>query len=65
MEQSRARITYIARPDATPEAELSTLANVYRFILDCHAKKRGRILDKSGPDDARKDQDAGTYPHYT
>ena len=28
-----------ARPDATPEAELNVLANVYRFILDCHAKK--------------------------
>jgi hypothetical protein len=33
------RITYVQRPDATPEAELSVLANVYRFILDCHAKK--------------------------
>jgi hypothetical protein len=33
------RITYTSRPDATPEAELSVLANVYRFILDCHAKK--------------------------
>ena len=27
------RITYISRPDATPEAELSALANVYRFVL--------------------------------
>jgi hypothetical protein len=33
------RITYTPRPDATPEAELNVLANVYRFILDCHAKK--------------------------
>jgi hypothetical protein len=33
------RITYISHPDATPEAELNVLANVYRFILDCHAKK--------------------------
>jgi len=33
------RITYTSCPDATPEAELSVLANVYRFILDCHAKK--------------------------
>ena len=35
------RITYTSRPDATPEAELNVLANVYRFILDCHAKKKG------------------------
>jgi hypothetical protein len=35
------RITYTSRPDATPQAELNVLANVYRFILDCHAKKKG------------------------
>ena len=33
------RITYTSHPDATPEAELNVLANVYRFILDRHAKK--------------------------
>jgi len=33
------RITYALRPGATAEAELDVLANVYRFILDCHAKK--------------------------
>jgi len=33
------RMTYTSRPDATPEAELNVLANVYRSILDCHAKK--------------------------
>jgi hypothetical protein len=32
-------ITYTSRPDATPEAELNVLANVYRFILDRRAKK--------------------------
>ncbi len=33
------RITYTFRSDATPEAEVNVLANVYRFILDCHAKR--------------------------
>jgi hypothetical protein len=34
------RITYASRPDdATPEAEVNVLANIYRFILDCHRKK--------------------------
>ena len=33
------RITYTSRTGATAEAELNVLANVYRFILDCHAKK--------------------------
>jgi hypothetical protein len=35
----RPRVTYTPRSDATPEGELNMLANVYRFILDCHAKK--------------------------
>ncbi len=34
------RITYTSRPDATPQVELNVLANVYRFILDCHAKQK-------------------------
>jgi hypothetical protein len=33
------RIVYTSRPDATPETEVNVLANVFRFILDCHAKK--------------------------
>jgi hypothetical protein len=46
------RITYIQRPDATPEAELNVLANVYRFILDCHAKQEGGPA--TAPTDAMK-----------
>jgi hypothetical protein len=38
-------ITYTSRPDATPEAELAVLANTYRFVLDCHAKKIAAELD--------------------
>jgi hypothetical protein len=30
---SSPRITYVPRPNATPETELSALATVYRFIL--------------------------------
>ena len=32
-------VIYTPRSDATPKAELDVLANVYRFILDRHAKK--------------------------
>ena len=39
MAQVKASVVYEPRPDATPEAKLNVLANVYRFILDCHAKK--------------------------
>ena len=34
-------IVYTPRSDAAPEAELVALASVYRFILDCRAKKEG------------------------
>jgi len=61
---SEPAISYTARSDAAPEAEAYALANAYRFILDS-AKKRGRLLDKSGPEDARKDQDARTKSHST
>jgi hypothetical protein len=44
-------VTYTPR-DVTPEVELNTLANVYRFIIDCHAKK-GAVPD-SRPDDGTK-----------
>jgi hypothetical protein len=32
-------IRYAPRPDATPEAERSALAAVYRYLLDCRARK--------------------------
>jgi hypothetical protein len=32
-------IVYRPRQDATPEGELSALSAVYKFLLDCRAKK--------------------------
>ncbi len=60
---NRSAIAYTPRPDASPETEISALASVYRFVLDCRAKKEA--APESRPDDARKDQDAGTYSHCT
>jgi hypothetical protein len=34
------RITYAARPDATPESELSVLANVYAYLIKTHHGKK-------------------------
>jgi hypothetical protein len=58
---SNPRIIYASHSDATPRvpARLAAL----RFVLDCYAKKEA--APESRPDDARKDQDAGTYPHCT
>lgn len=44
-------VAYRSRPDLD-QAELNALANVYRFILDCHAKKEG------GPAQSRPESDA-------
>jgi hypothetical protein len=57
------RIIYSARRDAMAETQIWALANIYRFVLDRHAKKEA--APKSRPDDARKDQDAGTFPNCT
>jgi hypothetical protein len=61
---SEPHIAYTARPDATLETELPALAAVYRFVIDSHANKK-EAAPESRPDDARKDQDAGTYSHCT
>ena len=60
---SSSRITYVACADATPEGEVSALANIYKFVLDSHTKNEATC--PGSPDDARKDQDAGTYTHCT
>ncbi len=44
-------ITYTPRSDAASETELSALGNVYRYVLDCHAKKAAPL--QSRPDDAK------------
>jgi hypothetical protein len=44
-----APIAPVPRPETTPEEELSALAAVYRFILDCHARKGA--APASRPDD--------------
>jgi hypothetical protein len=60
---SEPRTAYTAHRDATAEIEHSTLAHIYKFVLDCHAKKEA--APDSRPEDARKDQDARTYPQCT
>ena len=57
------RIVYRTRDDATPDGELSALAAIYQLCIRRHARKEA--APESRPDDARKDQDAGTYPHCT
>jgi hypothetical protein len=58
---SSPRITYASPSDTTTRVPARVAA--LRFVLDCYAKKEA--APESRPDDARKDQDAGTYPHCT
>ncbi|MDP9456184.1 MAG: hypothetical protein M3Q60_10450 [Actinomycetota bacterium] len=51
---SAPRIAYTPRPDATPEGELASLANVYGFILACHAKKNAAGVTSTDGDDAKE-----------
>jgi hypothetical protein len=43
-------IMYQAREDATAEGELAALAACYRFLLNCHERKKAAHSD--GPDNA-------------
>jgi hypothetical protein len=54
-------IRYAQRPDATPEAELRALASVYRFVLDCRAKKEA--APESRPDDGTKVKEDSANEH--
>jgi hypothetical protein len=42
------RIVYRARDEATPEAEVSALANIYRFVLDRTHKNAPAVTSTRG-----------------
>ena len=55
MEQCNPSIVYSPRLDTTPEAELIALATVYKFVLDCHAKKAAEPASElDGRDDVKE-----------
>lgn len=51
------RIIYTPRSDTSPELEAATLATVYRYILDCHAKQKA--TEAGGGEDDVEGGDAG------
>ncbi len=59
-------ITYAAHPDATSEAEISALANIYKFILDCRAKKEAAGPRQAGNlEDEKGSMHDSRRPQYT
>jgi hypothetical protein len=47
---SSPRIDYVSYPDVKPEAEVSTLANAYRFILECRDRNEAATSPVCRPD---------------
>ena len=50
---SEARVIYTPRADATSESEAAALAAVYRFLLDCRAKKTSGVASTSSDGDMK------------
>jgi hypothetical protein len=53
-------IVYTPHPDATLETEAAVLAAVYRFVLDCRARRKGGVLSTAR--DARKEINESRKP---
>jgi len=60
-------VSYAARADATPKAELNALASVYRLILDSRAKKNAAGVTSTNGGDAkeRSKDDSSATQKYT
>jgi hypothetical protein len=56
---SNSHIIYIPRPDATQEAELNALASVYRFVLNCRAKKNAAGVTSTNGTSVRHTEGVG------
>jgi hypothetical protein len=54
------RISYTTRLDTSQEAEATALCAVYKFVLDCHAKKEA---PENRPVDA-KESDVSRHKHH-
>ena len=60
--QPRPRVTYTPRGDALPEAELSALATVYRFILSKSSASQIGVEPAPEPDDHDEAKEAWFPP---
>jgi hypothetical protein len=58
-------ISYSQRSGTTAESEVAALSNVFKFVLDCHAKKEA--VPENRPDDGTKTKgdsaDAPSLPY--
>jgi hypothetical protein len=54
------KVIYRPRADANHQAQLDVLAGVYRFILDCHERKKAVPADRPERPERIKDDPAKT-----
>jgi hypothetical protein len=50
---SSSRVAYAPRSDATPEAEISALSNVYAFVISCATKDAAGVTSTGGDDEMK------------
>src|SRR5215207_2694822 len=62
--ENSTHITYTQRHDAETVKESNVLSIVYKLCLE-RSRARKEAVPENRPDDARKDQDAGTKHHCT
>jgi hypothetical protein len=62
---SSTRMTRLSSGSIKSEHFRDTRARAWAFVFDCYRKKEAATSPVSRPDDARKDQDAGTYSNCT
>ena len=55
------RIAYSQRPDATPEAEVSVLASIYKLVTSSHA--RNEATRPGSPDAAKEIKNDSRHCH--
>lgn len=58
------RITPRPTPSTTTEQSRDIRARALKFVLDCRARKRGRLPDKSGLDDTERSENACAKNEY-
>jgi hypothetical protein len=58
---SEPRISYSGSLETSPETEAPVLCSVYKFVLDCHAKKEA--APENRPDDGTKVKEDSANEH--
>jgi hypothetical protein len=62
---TRARISYLAREDSTPEKESGVLATIYKLVLDSANRNAASVTSTNGNDAERDLSDSASNDSTT